>query len=57
MTSAFRSDVTHPQRVTSATVQNAEFFRVSDREFIGGTEVRLKLVLGGRQPLEVRSWR
>jgi hypothetical protein len=45
--SAFRSDVTHPQRVTSATVQNAAFFRVSDRGFMGENEVHLQLVLGG----------
>jgi hypothetical protein len=40
VTSAFRSDVTLPQRVTSSTVQNAAFFRVSDRGFIR----RLKFV-------------
>jgi hypothetical protein len=56
VTSTFRS-IIHPQRVTSARVQNAAFFRVSDQGFIGETEVRFQRVLGGRQPREVRSRR
>jgi hypothetical protein len=32
-------------------------FRVSDQGFIGETEARLQVVLGGRQPRRVRSWR
>jgi hypothetical protein len=53
----FCSDVTQPQRVTSATVQNAEFFHVSDPGFIGETEVRFQRVLGVRQPQRVHNWR
>jgi hypothetical protein len=55
VTSAFRSDVTHPQHVMSATVQNTVFLRVSDQGFIGETEVRFERVLGRRQPREVSS--
>jgi hypothetical protein len=45
VTSAFRSDDTNPQRVTSTKVQNAAYFSVSDRGFIGETEVSSQLVL------------
>jgi hypothetical protein len=51
----FRSDITHPQSVTSATVQNTVFFHVSDPGFIGETKVRFQKVLGGRKLREVRS--
>jgi hypothetical protein len=50
VTSAFHSDVTHPQRVTPATVQNAAFFRVSDREFMGETKfVFIKFSVGNNR--------
>jgi hypothetical protein len=52
VTSAFRSDVTHPQRVT---LYRTLFLRVPDCGFIGETEVRFRRVLGGRQLREVRS--
>jgi hypothetical protein len=55
VTSAFGSDVIL-QRVTSATVEIAFGFHVSDRGFIAETEVCLQPVLGGRQAQEVCSW-
>jgi hypothetical protein len=41
--------------VTSHNSRRAVFFRVSDRGFIGETEVSSQLVLGGKQPREVSS--
>jgi hypothetical protein len=39
----FRSDITHPQRMTLATVQNAAFFHMSDPGFVGETEVHFSV--------------